>query len=67
MDCPIRHLGTEKAHDLYLKIQKHLIENGVELHMLTDVDNLIIKDGVCYGATAGGKEYPSVPRKTGPG
>lgn len=31
VDCPIRHLGTEKAQEIYLAIEKHLLKNGVEL------------------------------------
>lgn len=57
VDCPIRHLGTEKAHDLYLRIQNYLVEHGVELIPLCDVDNLIIEDGVCKGAKAGDKTF----------
>lgn len=57
VDCPIRHLGTEKAHNLYLKIQNYLIEHGVELFPLHDVDNLIIEDGAAKGACCGGKEF----------
>ena len=57
VDCPIRHLGTEKAHDLYLRIQNYLLSHGVELIPLCNVDNLIIEDGVCYGAKVGDKEF----------
>ena len=56
VDCPIRHLGTEKAHDLYLRIQKYLLEKGVEIMSLAAATDLIIKDGVCYGAVVAGKE-----------
>ncbi|MGN0145229.1 MAG: NAD(P)/FAD-dependent oxidoreductase [Clostridium sp.] len=52
VDCPIRHLGTEKAHELYLKIQNHLINCGVELRTDTVVKDLLIKDGVIYGVLA---------------
>ena len=31
VDCPIRHLGTEKAQILYKDIQDHLIAQGVEI------------------------------------
>lgn len=57
VDCPIRHLGTEKAHDLYLSIQKYLIDNGVEILPHSDAEDLIIENDVCYGAVIGGKEY----------
>ena len=48
--CPIRHLGTEKAQELYLNIENWLKEQDVELLMETECLNLIIKDGVCLGA-----------------
>lgn len=31
VDCPIRHLGTEKAQKVYTNIQKWLLDNNVEL------------------------------------
>ncbi len=49
VDCPIRHLGTEKAQDLYLAIQNHLLANGVEIRFNTECDNIIIEGDVCTG------------------
>lgn len=49
VDCPIRHLGTEKAHELYLRIEQYLMQNGVEIMFSTHCDNLIIEDNVCKG------------------
>lgn len=57
VDCPIRHLGTEKAHDLYLEIQKYLLANGVEILPHHDAENLIIENNVCLGAVINGKEF----------
>ncbi len=51
VDCPIRHLGTEKAHDLYLAIENHLRDNGVELVFGYECTDLIIKDGACLGVS----------------
>ncbi|MEG2158664.1 MAG: FAD-dependent oxidoreductase, partial [Clostridia bacterium] len=31
VDCPIRHLGTEKAQVLYGKIEEFLVKSGVEV------------------------------------
>jgi len=50
VDCPIRHLGTEKAHDIYLAIEKHLQNNGVEILFGYECTNLILEDNVCHGA-----------------
>lgn len=49
VDCPIRHLGTEKAHEIYLKIQEYLIEEGIEIKFDTVVKDLIIKDNLING------------------
>lgn len=57
VDCPIRHLGTEKAQNLYLRIQVYLLQNGVEILPLHDVDDLIIRDGECFGARVKEKEF----------
>ncbi len=50
VNIPIRHLGTEKSHELYGKIQNHLLEIGVVLKTDTVVTDLIIKDGRICGA-----------------
>lgn len=50
VDCPIRHLGTEKAQEIYYSIEQYLINNGVELLFGVECTNLILKDGVCLGA-----------------
>ena len=50
VDCPIRHLGTEKAHDIYLAIEKYLLSNGVEIMFGYEATNLILEDTVCRGA-----------------
>lgn len=50
VDCPIRHLGTEKAQDIYLAIEKHLIENGVEILFGYECTNLVLDGDVCKGA-----------------
>ncbi len=49
VDCPIRHLGTEKAQDLYYKIEQYLANNGVELLFGYECTELLLKDGACKG------------------
>ncbi len=49
IDIPIRHLGTEKAHELYKKLESYLEENGVDMMFQTRVEDLIIKDGKILG------------------
>lgn len=50
VDCPIRHLGTEKAQDIYLAIEKHLQASGVEIMFGYECTNLILDGDVCKGA-----------------
>ncbi len=50
VECPIRHMGTERAHDIYLAIEKHLIASGVEMYFNTPCKDLMIEDGACSGA-----------------
>ena len=49
VDCPIRHLGTEKAQSLYLAIEKYLQEHGVEILFGYECSNIILEDDVCKG------------------
>ena len=49
VDCPIRHLGTEKAQKLYYDIQCWLLDRGVEMLFETECENIIIEDNVCRG------------------
>ena len=49
VDCPIRHLGTERAQEIYGRIESHLADAGVELLFETSCDDLLIEDGVCRG------------------
>lgn len=49
IDIPIRHLGTEKAHELYMKIENYLEDNKIEMLFETTVEDLIIEDGIAKG------------------
>ena len=49
VDCPIRHLGTEKAQDLYYAIEQYLLRNGVEMMFGYECTNLILDGDVCKG------------------
>ena len=50
VDCPIRHLGTEKAQSLYLAIEDYLIEHGVELLFGYECKDVVLEGDVCTGA-----------------
>ena len=49
VDCPIRHLGTEKAQQLYLNIQNYLLARGVEMLFNTECDNILLEGSECKG------------------
>ena len=51
VDCPIRHLGTEKAQEIYLAIEKYLQEHGVEILFGYECTDLLLENGVCCGIT----------------
>lgn len=59
VDCPIRHLGTEKAQDIYYAIEQYLLNCGVEIMFGFECTNLILDGTVCRGAhiTDGRVEY----------
>jgi uncharacterized FAD-dependent dehydrogenase len=50
VDCPIRHLGTEKAQKLYLAIQNYLLAEGVEMLFNTECENILLDESDnCHG------------------
>lgn len=50
VDCPIRHLGTEKAQEIYHSIEQYLLKNGVEILFNHECETLILDGDVCKGA-----------------
>ncbi|WP_105618703.1 NAD(P)/FAD-dependent oxidoreductase [Vallitalea okinawensis] len=59
VDCPIRHLGTEKAQEIYTKIQNFLIDTGIEIRFNTHVNDLLIEDGSIQGVSISPSNQPS--------
>ena len=57
VDCPIRHLGTERSHTLYKAIEDHLTAKGVEIRARVKAEDLIIEKGVCRGAVLSGEPF----------
>ena len=49
VDCPIRHLGTEKAQDIYYAIEQYLLQHGVEILFGYECTNLILDGDCCRG------------------
>lgn len=49
VDCPIRHLGTEKAQEIYQEIEKYLFSRGIEIKLETKTTDIIVDDGTVKG------------------
>jgi len=49
IDCPIRHLGTEKAQEIYGRIQQHLIDAGVDIRFGCICRQLLVEGEACTG------------------
>ena len=66
VDCPIRHLGTEKAHEVYLGIENYLRDHGVEMLFGCTCEDVIMRDGRCCGVVAhdGHQDYTIEARHT---
>ncbi len=56
VDCPIRHLGTEKAHQLYFDIEQYLLNAGVKILANKNCSDIIIENEVCIGAVVNGEK-----------
>ena len=64
VDCPIRHMGTEKAQNIYLGIERYLADNGVEMLFGYECTNVLLTDGVCHGVVINdGKTEQTVEAK----
>ncbi len=49
VDCPIRHMGTEKAQGIYLAIENWLRDHDVELRFGWECDDVLLDGDVCLG------------------
>ncbi len=49
VDCPIRHLGTEKAQDIYFAIEQELLKNGVEILFGYECSDILLDGKRCNG------------------
>lgn len=56
VDCPLRHLGTERARELYGRLENHLREAGVELLFRTECTQVLVDGEECAGIVASGPE-----------
>lgn len=62
VNIPIRHLGTDRAHAVYKKLQDYLLEKGATIFFETEVVDLIVSndtttiEGVVYKRNHSGLE-----------
>lgn len=49
INIPIRHLGTEKSHEVYGRLEKYIEDNGIEMMFNTTVSDLLVEDGKVKG------------------
>ena len=49
INIPIRHLGTEKAHELYKRMEDYLRDNNINLMYETAVTDLIVEENIIKG------------------
>lgn len=57
IDCPVRHLGTEKSRELYQKIEEYLESKNVIFHTNCECTDLIIESNCCNGIVVDNKKY----------
>ena len=56
VDCPLRHLGTERARELYARLERHLADAGVDLRFRTTCTQVLVDGDACTGVAAEGPE-----------
>lgn len=57
INIPIRHLGTEKSHEVYGRLEKYIEDNGVEMMFQTTVADLIVENGEIKGVRVKEAKY----------
>ena len=57
VNIPIRHLGTEKSHELYGKIENYLLENNVDILFETQVSDLVVENNKIKGVNIRPAKY----------
>lgn len=63
VDCPIRHLGTEKAQEVYYNIEQYLLYNGVNLYFNANVKDLAIDKNCAVGIYVNNNPVPILADK----
>ena len=60
VNIPIRHLGTEKSHELYGRIEKYLLDNGIDILFETTVSDLVVENNKIKGVKIRPAKYAEV-------
>ena len=60
VNIPIRHLGTEKSHELYGRIEKYLLDNGIDILFETTVSDLVVESDKIKGVKIRPAKYAEV-------
>lgn len=57
VQCPVRHLGTEKTQELYRALYENLIASGVEVRFNSAVTEFIIENQTISGVKTAKEEF----------
>ena len=57
VQCPVRHLGTEKTQELYRTLFEHLKKHGVEVRFNSPVTDFIIENKIVIGVLSTDKTF----------
>ncbi len=57
INIPIRHLGTEKSHEVYGRLEKYIEDNGIEMMFNTTVADLLVEEGAIKGVKIKESKY----------
>ena len=57
INIPIRHLGTEKSHEVYRRMEEYLEQNGIEMMFETMVGDLIVENNQVKGVRIKESKY----------
>ncbi len=55
--CPVRHLGTEKAQELYRELYEYVVDKGVKVKFNEAVEDFIIENREIKGVRTKNGEY----------
>ncbi len=63
VDCPIRHLGTEKAQQIYARVERELLDAGVRVLFEHECLEVLVQGEKCLGAVVAPTGRPQAQTK----